>query len=185
MMTPFGGMLSYSMGGTAGPFQSGSTVTLMCTSGSVTGTSSATCTNGQWSPPTLGTCSTTGAGTGGIGNGQTCFPMFPPFGATLSYSSGGMSGPYQSGTTVTLMCTSGFPTGSSTATCFNGQWSPATLGTCSSTGTGGLPGTGSGLTCPAMMTPFGGTLSYSMGGTTGPFQSGTTVTLMCTSGFPT
>ncbi|VDL77146.1 unnamed protein product [Nippostrongylus brasiliensis] len=201
MLPPFGSTIAYSIAVT-------------------TGLSVSTCTDGQWTPPSLGICSL-GTGTGGIGT--TCSAMFPPFGGTLSYSTGGSFGPFSSGTTVTLTCTNGvvsgtcsalfqpfggiltystgsstgpfasgstvtlsclggFPTGSSFATCSNGQWSPPALGTCSTTG--GTGGTG-GVTCPALPTPWSGTLSYSTGSTMGPFSSGTSVTLTCTSGLVT
>ncbi|KAK6031359.1 sushi domain protein [Ostertagia ostertagi] len=218
MMTPFGGMLSYSMGGTAGPFQSGSTVTLMCTSGSVTGTSSATCTNGQWSPPTLGTCSTTGAGTGGSssalcsngqwtpptlgtcsttgggiggigggiggigGTGSTCPAMTTPLGATLNYSSGNIFGPFTSGSTVTMNCSSGSPLGATTATCSNGQWFPPSLGTCNPGTGGGIIGGGIGQNCPTLTAPPGGTISMSNGLLGTPATQGTIATLTCLGG---
>ncbi|WKX92133.1 hypothetical protein Q1695_010284 [Nippostrongylus brasiliensis] len=178
MFPPFGGTLSYSTGGSFGPFSSGTTVTLTCTNGVVSGASSATCYNGQWSPTTMGTCSTTGIG----GTGGTCSALFQPFGGILTYSTGSSTGPFASGSTVTLSCLGGFPMGSSFATCSNGQWSPPALGTCSTTG--GTGGTG-GVTCPALPTPWSGTLSYSTGSTMGPFSSGTSVTLTCTSGFVT
>ncbi|KAK5977780.1 hypothetical protein GCK32_018466, partial [Trichostrongylus colubriformis] len=108
----------------------------------VFGASSAICTNGQWNPPTLGTCPITGGG--GNNMDLTCPAMPTPFGGTVSYSMGGTMGPFRSGTTATLQCTTGFPTGSSSALCSNGQWNPPTLGTCSTTGTGGIGGGGIG-----------------------------------------
>lgn len=45
-------------------------------------------------------------------------------------------------------------------------------------------GGSSGLTCNAMLAPFGGTISYSNGAIMGPFNDGTTATLRCNSGFP-
>ncbi|XGW23548.1 hypothetical protein V3C99_005627 [Haemonchus contortus] len=185
LFPPFGGTLNYSNGSNFGPFNAGTTVTLRCNNGIPTGTSVSTCMNGQWSPPTLGTCSLDGGTGTGTGTSLTCPAMFAPVGGTLSYSQGGTTGPFPAGSTVSLMCSSGFPTGASFASCTNGQWNPPTLGTCSTTGTGGMGNTGSGLNCFAMFPPFGGTLQYSTGGNTGPYPAGSTVTLMCNNGVPT
>ncbi|EYC25621.1 hypothetical protein Y032_0011g1302 [Ancylostoma ceylanicum] len=171
LFAPLGGTVSYSTGNTFGPFNYGTVATLRCNSGFPQGASSATCLNGQWSPTSLGTCSSTG-GTSGL----TCNSLFAPIGGTLIYSSS--TPPYQSGTTVTLQCSSGTVSGSSMSTCSNGQWTP-TIGTCS-----GFPGGTTGTTCNAMMTPSGATLSYSNGAIFGPFNSGTTVTMTCMSGTP-
>ncbi|KAK5970965.1 hypothetical protein GCK32_010233 [Trichostrongylus colubriformis] len=180
------GVVTYSMGSALETTkQPGTVATLLCNLGfTPNGSLTSICRDGIFTPP-LGTCNSSlgggspfpGTGTGG--SSQTCPSLFAPFGGTLTYSNGSSFGPFYSGTTVTLRCNSGFPIGASTSTCTNGQWSPPQLGTCSmDSGTGG-----SGLTCPPMVEPVGGRLSYSMGGTFGPFQSGTTVTLTCNTGF--
>ncbi|KAE9421714.1 hypothetical protein Angca_003115, partial [Angiostrongylus cantonensis] len=57
MLPPLGGTISYSTGSTLGPFDSGASAVLRCNNGLPIGASVSTCLNGQWSPPTLGTCS--------------------------------------------------------------------------------------------------------------------------------
>ncbi|VDO21470.1 unnamed protein product [Haemonchus placei] len=194
MFPPFGGTLQYSTGGNTGPYPAGSTVTLMCNNGFPTGPSTASCTNGQWSPTTLGSCSTTGTGgvggTGGIGGvggtggigGQTCPPITTPIGATVSYSTGNMLGPFNSGVTATMNCMSGSPLGATSSTCSNGQWFPPSLGTCNSSMIGGAVGSSPGTTCPALAPPMGGTISFSNGSMGTPATTGTIATLTCLSG---
>lgn len=57
-------------------------------------------------------------GFGGLGNNllgfgsRTCpLPITPPIGATINYSQGGILGPFPDGSTATLNCNGGFPTG--------------------------------------------------------------------------
>lgn len=68
------------------------------------GPSMATCSNGQWYPSNLGTCSSNIIG-GGIG-GQ-CPALTTPPGGTLTMSSGYPGSPASSGTIATLFCPSG------------------------------------------------------------------------------
>lgn len=75
------------------------------------------------------------------------FGLLPPLNGNIVYSSGSTFGPWQSGSMANLQCNSGYsPSGPSSATCINGQFSPSTLGPCVQGGTGypgtGYPGTG-------------------------------------------
>ncbi|KAF7639830.1 hypothetical protein Mgra_00000750 [Meloidogyne graminicola] len=186
-----------------GPFPSGTTVQLICLSGTfATGSSQAVCQNGQWQPFQLGPCQSTGLGvTGSIGGIGGCMGQMVPANGQILYSTVLQPGQttYPSGTTATLSCFSGIPpiNGQSTSSCLNGMWSPA-LGICSITG--GTQGifptafTGIGSTCPfGLFPPIGGTIQYSgqqqqqsFGSITGPpYAQGTTATLICQQGVPT
>ncbi|KAK6730255.1 hypothetical protein RB195_006988 [Necator americanus] len=232
LFPPIGGSITYSTGSIMGPFNSGTVATLQCTSGFPQGASSSSCTNGQWSPPTLGTCSfgtgcrnvilldwaislggssgltcsglltpisgtlifsaaappyptgttvTLQCSAGSTPSGLTCSAMATPFGATLSYSNGSLFGPFNSGTTVTMTCPSGTPSGSTMATCTNGQWYPSTLGTCSSSIIGGGV-VGNNGQCPTLTPPPGGTITMSSGLPGSPATQGTIATLTCSMG---
>ncbi|KAK6040257.1 sushi domain protein [Cooperia oncophora] len=109
------------------------------------GTSVATCQNGQWQPPTMGTCTNnnsnglgspmnTGLGSSGSSNvvpglsGSLPCPLgvVPPLNGNVVYSS---TPPYSQGTTATLTCNAGFVVkGQSTVSCQNGLF--GVLGTC-------------------------------------------------------
>uniref|UniRef100_A0AC35FF37 Sushi domain-containing protein n=1 Tax=Panagrolaimus sp. PS1159 TaxID=55785 RepID=A0AC35FF37_9BILA len=192
---PLNGQVQYSTGSQAtGQYQQGTTATLYCNSGTVSGSSFSQCSNGMWYPP-IGTCNSFGGiggnnGLGGIGGtggaGQCPFGMLPPLGGTIQYSGGSTFGPWPQGSSATLICNGGTPQGQSTAQCMNGQWQPSTFQGCTMNGglggTGGFPGS-SGTQCySAMPTVVGGQINYSSGSTFGPFNSGTTATLMCTNG---
>ncbi|ETN83887.1 hypothetical protein NECAME_01680, partial [Necator americanus] len=127
------GIVTYSQGNAFDPDKpSGTIATLACNPGfSPSGSTTATCQSGSWIP-TLGMCiSSGGLFPGTTTSGQTCTALFPPIGGSITYSTGSIMGPFNSGTVATLQCTSGFPQGASSSTCTNGQWSPPTLGTCS------------------------------------------------------
>ncbi|KAE9421715.1 hypothetical protein Angca_003116 [Angiostrongylus cantonensis] len=172
MLPALGGTISYSSGSTLGPFESGTMAILRCNKGLPTGTSVSTCLNGQWSPPTLGTCS---LDPDVPGDGDSCAGILTPVGGILVYSSGGIIGPFPSGTRVSMQCNIGSPSGATSAICTNGRWNPQSLGTCSSTG---------GQSCNVLITPLGASLSYSTGNSVGPFAPGTTVTMTCIIGSP-
>ncbi|KAK5980866.1 Sushi domain protein [Trichostrongylus colubriformis] len=151
MLAPAGSTISYSSGATSTglpPMQnSGSTATMRCNDNSlVSGASVATCQNGQWQPPTLGTCTMNGlnnnnnnlglTGPGGIGTtnvvgglaGSLPCPVgvIPPLNGNVVYSA---VAPYPQGTTATLTCNPGFVvSGQSTVSCQNGLF--GVLGTC-------------------------------------------------------
>ncbi|KAK6051016.1 sushi domain protein [Cooperia oncophora] len=153
MMTPIGATLNYSNGSMFGPYTSGTTVTMSCSNGSPLGATTATCSNGQWFPPSLGTCNSSIIG----GNtGATCPTLTAPAGGTITLSTGLLGTPATSGTIATLNCFSGTVQGTSSLLCSNGMWTPSTFGTCNST-----TGIGGSNTCPAMTTPVGASLSYS------------------------
>uniref|UniRef100_A0A1I7XPL6 peptidylprolyl isomerase n=1 Tax=Heterorhabditis bacteriophora TaxID=37862 RepID=A0A1I7XPL6_HETBA len=171
IFAPLGATVMYSTGSSFGPFNSGTTVTITCPTG--TSVPVSTCSNGQWQPPTPTSCSSIPVG----GIGQSCSSMTAPFGVILTYSSG-VFGPYNSGTVVTASCSSGeIIQGASTATCTNGQWSPMTLGTCGAQ-------TGSGITCSSIIESPGSRIDYSDNLVGFTHQSGTTATLVCTVGMP-
>uniref|UniRef100_A0A8R1I5J8 Sushi domain-containing protein n=1 Tax=Caenorhabditis japonica TaxID=281687 RepID=A0A8R1I5J8_CAEJA len=155
--------------------------TLMCNSGyTLSGDSTSTCTNGVFTP-TLGTCNY-GAVSTGTGGSTTTSCMNPILiGGVLTYSQGNTYDIMRpAGTTVTLTCSSGYTlSGNSQATCTNGAFTPP-LGNCNY---GSSPGDTTGtIQCTAMIAPLGGSVTYSNGGSMGPFPSGTTVTGTCTSG---
>ncbi|VDL77145.1 unnamed protein product, partial [Nippostrongylus brasiliensis] len=160
LTAPSGGTITFSSGFQGSPAISGTSATLSCPSG-VQGASTTYCTNGVWTPATLGTC----IGFGGIGGGTsfaTCLSgaWFPAtlgtcgltsndpgstartcsniqaVGGTIDYSDGDFLLSHSPGSTASLLCTGGAPIGSALATCLNGQWTP-TIGTCSTGGLGG------------------------------------------------
>uniref|UniRef100_A0A7E4ZZY1 Sushi domain-containing protein n=1 Tax=Panagrellus redivivus TaxID=6233 RepID=A0A7E4ZZY1_PANRE len=190
VMSLSGGTVSYSTGLTTGPWASGTTATLTCPSGSPLGISTASCQNGVWTPSSFQGCSSTGLGTtNGFGTGTVtgtpCYiAVMSLNGGTVSYSTGNTLGPWNSGTTASLTCPSGLPTGQSTATCQNGQWNPTSFQGCSTTS--GTPGIGFGTTVSSCYLPMagviGGTVSYSTGSTTAPWPAGSTASLTCTNG---
>uniref|UniRef100_A0A0K0DDU6 Sushi domain protein n=1 Tax=Angiostrongylus cantonensis TaxID=6313 RepID=A0A0K0DDU6_ANGCA len=160
MLPALGGTISYSSGSTLGPFESGTMAILRCNKGLPTGTSVSTCLNGQWSPPTLGTCSLDPGESVHLfrpynvdvpGDGDSCAGILTPVGGILVYSSGGIIGPFPSGTRVSMQCNIGSPSGQS---------------------------------CNVLITPLGASLSYSTGNSVGPFAPGTTVTMTCIIGSP-
>ncbi|CAJ0578276.1 unnamed protein product, partial [Mesorhabditis spiculigera] len=168
VLPPFLGSVNYSQNAPFGPFTNGTTVTLTCASGHIDGNSSSTCLSGVWSPP-LGSCSLFAPSTG-----TQCLAMVTS-GGTINYSASGPFGPFNTGTTGTLTCTTGTVQGNAISTCSNGVWTP-TIGFCSTTGT-------SGTTCTfAPLIPLGATATYSTGSATGPFANGATVTVTCPSG---
>ncbi|ETN83886.1 sushi domain protein [Necator americanus] len=110
-----------------------------------------------------------------------------PIGATLSYSSGGLFGPWNNGATATMTCPFGQTViGSATASCNNGVWS--TLGTCSSSSGNGtfgvtlMPHGNSSLPCYfGVLEPPYGNVSYTYNAP--PYPSGTIATLRCDAGY--
>ncbi|KAF1769592.1 hypothetical protein GCK72_001409 [Caenorhabditis remanei] len=171
MIAPLGGSVTYSNGGSMGPFPSGTTVTGTCTNGgAITGSATASCSNGMWTPTFLGTCSLIGGSTTG-----QCSALTVPSGAQATYSPFSLSTTsFTSGTVATVSCTSG---GSmlGTSTCTNGLWSPMITGTCSGTGTGN--------TCTTLTRPVGETVTYD--GQTSfatSFNSGVIARVTCTNG---
>lgn len=218
MVTPLNGRIQYSTGNTIGPFPQGSTATLICTTGIPTGkffsktvynylgTTTATCSYGQWLPPTFQACGSTNSGIGvvdGLGGNQ-CLTPPPSIGGTFQFSQGGTIGPFPSGTVATLICPPGQSSaGPTTASCRDGIWNPPTAGPCSAFGTGGvspgLGGFGVGTTVPGfgivgsggtgaqciigLAPPINGRITYSQGGSLGPFPSGTSATLTCDIGY--
>uniref|UniRef100_A0A915NVL2 Sushi domain-containing protein n=1 Tax=Meloidogyne floridensis TaxID=298350 RepID=A0A915NVL2_9BILA len=214
MIPPAFGQLSYNGAGQTntggiqqqqqfGPFPTGTTVQLICPSGTFSsGTSQASCSNGQWIPNQLGQCQSTGlGGVGVIGSGGSCAPQITPANGQIIYSTILQPGQtmYSSGTTATLSTPP--LNGQSVSTCLNSFWNPP-LGICSITGgTQGIfptsfpGGTSFGSTCLfGMLPPLGGTIQYSGGSTqqlggvgssTGPpYSEGTTATLVCQQGVP-
>ena len=108
------------------------------------------------------------------------------FNGQITYTQGGVFGPYPSGTMAMLQCNSGYiVTGSQSAYCQSGQWSPPSLGQCAQNGIGigtgiGFPGSGQG--CVAMMSPMNGNVQYNMQQNWGSYPSGTTASLTCNFG---
>ncbi|EYC25615.1 hypothetical protein Y032_0011g1299 [Ancylostoma ceylanicum] len=105
-----------------------STATLQCRNGSVHGEVTSFCTNGQWNPPSLGTCNVTNSG-------SIC-PLFSvPEGAMITYSTNITN--ITLWTTATMKCLSGAAVvGTSYSTCLSTGWHPSQLGTCPNTTTG-------------------------------------------------
>ncbi|ETN72598.1 hypothetical protein NECAME_18776 [Necator americanus] len=80
---------------------------MTCPSGTPSGSTMATCTNGQWYPSTLGTCSSSIIGGGVVGNNGQCPTLTPPSGGTITMSSGLPGSPATQGTIATLTCSMG------------------------------------------------------------------------------
>lgn len=197
---------------------------LTCNAGfTPTGTTSTYCSGGQWSPPIgtvihvdisnnniiLGQCSSLGGtGLGGIGTITpgfgitpgtgigTCPAMAIPINGQVLYSLGGSLGPFPSGTVATMVCNLGYtPSGTTTSTCQNGQWSIPTFAGCNnnlglSNGLGGIGGIGGlggttgvpGAQCLAEIAPLNGQIQYSSTPSVGTYPSGSTATLICNAG---
>ncbi|KAK6738161.1 hypothetical protein RB195_020335 [Necator americanus] len=60
-----------------------------------------------------------------------CPALIPSSNSTLSYSDWLSTESFPIGTLVTMRCTSGYPEGPVAASCYEGKWVPATLGSCS------------------------------------------------------
>ncbi|KAI6182831.1 Sushi domain protein [Aphelenchoides bicaudatus] len=183
---------------------SGSTAILTCSPGfNPVGSTSAYCSGSLWSP-SIGTCqqfgSSLGLGgvptVGGIGfpgtnnggiAGATCPALPVATNGQITYSMGGIIGPFPSGSTATLFCNPGFSinSGVASASCQNGIWTPPTLGQCVSSALNpnglGLGAIGSG--CPAALVPANGQLQYSSGPGLGTYPEGSTSSLICNAGF--
>ncbi|KAH7726912.1 Protein F36H2.3 e [Aphelenchoides avenae] len=192
------GQISYIAGGN-GPFGYGAVAELTCTLGSsVIGNNRVSCEPGGWGPfPGLGKCEEITKGTitrhkrqTGFGTAGQC-PALLALNGQVNYIQSNGQVPYSSGTTAMLVCNAGYmPSGSTTSYCSGSVWSP-TIGQCTLGGTGGFGGIGGvggvgglgGVNCLGMGVPLNGQLSYTQGGTLGPYPSGTSVTVMCNPGF--
>uniref|UniRef100_A0A0N4ZV73 Sushi domain-containing protein n=1 Tax=Parastrongyloides trichosuri TaxID=131310 RepID=A0A0N4ZV73_PARTI len=198
----FGGSVTYSNNQIFGPFPSGTTATLTCTSGTINGASTSTCVDGTWSTVSLGTCDTTATNSltlPTITSMTSCTtPVSSELGGSISYTQGTTYGPYPHLTVATLSCDVGSTiSGTSTATCMNGVWSPSSLGKCSSNSllTGSTIGINGLITqtlssiitndqcISGVIDPLNGKITYSNGATYGPYPSGTIATLTCNTGF--
>ncbi|KAL3074743.1 hypothetical protein niasHS_014188 [Heterodera schachtii] len=99
---------------------------------------------------------------------------------------------YPSGTTATLQCQQGLPSGAQSSVCSNGIWTPP-LGMCTG-GTTPIGGIQLGNTAQqsnavgscffGLMAPLGASIQYSSGSTVGPFPSGTLAQVICQQGSP-
>lgn len=112
-----------------GPYPAATVVTATCQAGYIpTGIMTSTCTNGLWTPPSLGLCELIGNEIGGT----SCGRLGEPLGGTLVYSAIGL-GPYPTGTSATVLCNIGTTlSGSASSLCTNGVWNPLP-GTCIAT----------------------------------------------------
>ncbi|EYC16792.1 hypothetical protein Y032_0032g2496 [Ancylostoma ceylanicum] len=97
----------------------------------VGGSANFTCTGGVWTP-TLGSCELKNC-TPPAMVPMTCPAMTAPLDANLTYSGSPSTGPFLPGTLVVMKCHSGNPQGPAAASCFDGNWIPSKLGTCSAT----------------------------------------------------
>ncbi|KAL6732008.1 hypothetical protein Aduo_002815 [Ancylostoma duodenale] len=143
-----------------------STATLQCRNGSVHGTVTSFCTNGQWNPPSLGTCNITNSG-------SIC-PLFSvPEGAMITYSTNITN--ITLWTTATMKCLSGDAVlGTSHSTCLSTGWHPSQLGTC--------PNTTTGRECQRLPQRFGAEIVYTPGLWRENVSEGTNATLKCRDG---
>ncbi|CCE72111.1 Sushi domain-containing protein [Caenorhabditis elegans] len=151
----------------------GTTATLTClNSATLTGSSYSSCSNGVWTP-TLGSCTSSGTGTG------PCYtPPLTPVGATLTYSSGYFA-PWTAGSTATMSCPAGQTViGTSISYCTNSAWSPA-LGSCSGSSVGQASTTTTTCSFLPIAPPYGSIVTSQ----TAPFSAGTMVTLQCDNGY--
>ncbi|CAD6184264.1 unnamed protein product [Caenorhabditis auriculariae] len=183
LMAPPGGNVTYTpqVASVFGPYNSGTVANLQCAQGTVQGSSTSTCQNGQWIPMSLGTCSQdSGLGSStNLNNGAQCFAMLPPIEGEILYSTGPSLGPFPSGSSATLSCRNGLVVqGSSTSTCQNGVWQPPLVGPCAQS-SGTLNGSVGSDQCSALPAPSGAQVSYS-NGNTGSFAAGVIATVTCT-----
>ncbi|VDK48533.1 unnamed protein product [Anisakis simplex] len=180
LVPPIGGSISYSSASPLGPYPTDTIATLRCSSGLAKGASISRCVNGQWEPNTLGECPT--GYVGGSNNGQ-CVTGAPNVAyGQISYSNNAIFGPFPPGTVGTLKCNPGFRGtigfGSTTTICSNGDWIPP-LAQCEL-----LSSTTISDSClTGVFPPFNGRVIYSNDRLTGPYPSGTTVTVRCNPGF--
>uniref|UniRef100_A0A1I7ZLD9 Sushi domain-containing protein n=1 Tax=Steinernema glaseri TaxID=37863 RepID=A0A1I7ZLD9_9BILA len=183
MFFVFNGNIQYNQQMNIFSYPQGTTAMLQCNPNYVvSGQSQATCQNGHWEPPSLGTCNLQGMSGGGIpGMGAPQCPALMVTNAMVTYSQQGLT--YPQGTTATVNCNQGFQlSGTQQTTCQNGLWSPQ-AGQCMSSGMSGLPGTSTGgMQCFfPMAAPFGGTVRHDRG-EVAPFPEGTVATASCNSG---
>uniref|UniRef100_A0A915CP18 Sushi domain-containing protein n=1 Tax=Ditylenchus dipsaci TaxID=166011 RepID=A0A915CP18_9BILA len=174
------GMVNYLQTNPMSLYAQGTTALLQCNLGfTVTGTTSSICTNGAWSPA-LGYCTQNlggitafpGSTALGFQNTATCLPMLAPLNGRLQYSVNSLTGTYTSGTSVQVMCNTGYtPSGSQTSTCMS-------VGTT----TGSLGGNTGGALCPAAIAPLNGQIQYNGIPSNGLYSSGSSATLICNAG---
>ncbi|NP_001335526.1 Sushi domain-containing protein [Caenorhabditis elegans] len=198
--------MTYSNGQLLGPYPAATVVTATCQAGYIpTGIMTSTCTNGLWTPPSLGLCELIGNEIGGT----SCGRLGEPLGGTLVYSAIGL-GPYPTGTSATVLCNIGTTlSGSASSLCTNGVWNPLP-GTCIATllrkpPAKGVPENGtaadspkvgngtnddtptqiqlSGEKCPPPIAPAFGEITFSGFSTKGTFEDGTTAALKCNLGY--
>uniref|UniRef100_A0A158PA33 Sushi domain-containing protein n=1 Tax=Angiostrongylus cantonensis TaxID=6313 RepID=A0A158PA33_ANGCA len=174
--TPLGAILSYSNLALLGPFSEGTTVTARCLNGKYPlGASLSTCQNGQWTPP-LGSCPNSGAI-------QCTLPPALPIGATVTYSSGNMFGPWNSGAVATMACPlAQTVVGSTTSICNNGVWSPLGTPCLYPYVPFVVPLPGTEFPCYlGLLEPLNGSIRYTNSKL--PYQPGTIATLTCKVGY--
>uniref|UniRef100_A0A915PX47 Sushi domain-containing protein n=1 Tax=Setaria digitata TaxID=48799 RepID=A0A915PX47_9BILA len=106
-----------------------------------------------------------------ISNGQLTFSNKP-----------NSVGTYPSGTVAIIRCNAGYTNhGALLSVCDDSAWKPENLGTC--TAASGIVPLPVGNPCVfGLLTPIGGTITYSKGSTLGPYPAGTIATLDCTHG---
>ncbi|UMM10279.1 hypothetical protein L5515_000126 [Caenorhabditis briggsae] len=208
-----GATMTYSNGQALGPYPSATLATATCQAGYVpNGIMTSSCTNGVWTPASLGICELTGNELGGT----TCGRLGDPLSGTLVYSALGL-GPYPSGTSATVLCNIGTTlSGSPSALCTNGVWNPLP-GTCVAALLKRPPAKGvpkgveteqsvtpasdvpkeaknetsvvrgdlvlSGEKCPPPIAPAFGEITYSGFSSKGTFDDGTTAALKCNLGY--
>ncbi|RCN49348.1 sushi domain protein [Ancylostoma caninum] len=151
----------------------GTTGHLSCTKGFevVGGSTDFTCKAGTWTPM-LGACQLKNCTPPAV-IPKTCAAMAAPPGASLSYSNSSSTGPFPQGTLVVMKCNSGNPEGPAAASCFEGNWYPPMLGTCSTSARNATAKCGVEVTCNGLITYSDGKVLEFMKDT------GTTGTLAC------
>ncbi|WKX92140.1 hypothetical protein Q1695_010286 [Nippostrongylus brasiliensis] len=130
ILPPLGGTVSFSSGSNLGWRNEGTTATAKCNNGvEIKGASVLTCVGGRWDPSSFGTCPIMDVLAAGVGQ---CWPLLPPIGANISYSSGNSFGLQKHGTIAKLKCNNNAEVlnGASVAVCVNGRWDPSLFGSC-------------------------------------------------------
>ncbi|VDL76602.1 unnamed protein product [Nippostrongylus brasiliensis] len=185
ILPPLGGTVSFSSGSNLGWRSEGTTATAKCNNNvEIKGASVLTCVGGRWDPSSFGTCPTMDVLAAGgefvLLVGQ-CWPLLPPIGANISYSSRNSFGLQKHGTIAKLKCNNNaeVSNGASVAVCVNGRWDPSLFGSCLS-GIG-IVGLSNNSCLFGFIAPLNGRVTYSS--TSLPYPAGTEAVLVCNSGY--
>uniref|UniRef100_A0A8R1E759 Sushi domain-containing protein n=1 Tax=Caenorhabditis japonica TaxID=281687 RepID=A0A8R1E759_CAEJA len=152
----------------------GTIVNVVCYNGyTLSGNSLASCTASGWSPSTIGSCVQQ------VHRALVCIQVYVVLVLVVIVE---CHFSLSQGTTVTLQCATNYSVtvgGYTSATCYNGVWSPTGLASCQKTQKEPIS-----TSCPFGIAPvLGATMTYSNDNPVGPYPPFTIVTATCQSGY--